>query len=149
MGIIFWISTIPNEQLERSLVGIKIPDSIEHVGEYTILGILMGLVITQISNKTFPIVFYSSIFSACYGILDEIHQSFVPTRCFTLFDIYCNITGSIIGVLLYVSVIKTKSYVQDQAVTETEKMNSTRCVIAQELSLEDEIIIKNTRGFMI
>ncbi|GAH22780.1 unnamed protein product, partial [marine sediment metagenome] len=33
------------------------------------------------------------IVSILYGILDEIHQYFVPTRFFDEIDIFCNIIG--------------------------------------------------------
>jgi len=102
MGVIFWISCLPGEQLTpESVLGIIISASVKHVSEYAILGILMSLVIAQVSNKTLSIIFYSSIFSSCYGILDEIHQSFVPTRHCTLVDVYINIIGSMTGVLFY------------------------------------------------
>ena len=104
MGIIFWISSLPGEQLTpESAAGITISASIKHMGEYAILGILVSLVIAQVSNKTLSIIFYSFVFSSCYGIFDEIHQSFVPTRYCTFFDMYTNIIGSIIGVLFYVA----------------------------------------------
>ena len=107
MAIIFWISSLPNEQLTpEATLGIMISSSIKHLGEYAILGILMSAVIRQVSNNTLSVVFYSSLFSSCYGVLDEIHQSFVPTRFCTIFDMYIDIIGSIVGVLFYVGLAR-------------------------------------------
>ena len=105
MGIMFWISSLPGEKLtpERG-IGITISQSIKHLGEYVILGILVSMVLAQVTNKTLSIVFWSSVFSVCYGILDEIHQAFVPTRYCTIDDMGINAIGSVIGVLFYVYV---------------------------------------------
>ena len=103
MGIIFWISSLPSEKLtpERG-IGITISQSIKHIGEFWILGILMSMVLVQVTNKTLSVAFWSSVFSVCYGILDEIHQAFVPTRYCTIDDVCINAIGSVIGVLFYV-----------------------------------------------
>lgn len=107
MGLIFWFSSLPGEQLTpESALGITVSASIKHVGGYAVLGILMSSVMAQVSNKTLSIIFYSSIFSSCYGILDEIHQSLVPTRYCTFFDIYTNAVGSVIGVLFFVALAR-------------------------------------------
>ena len=116
MSIIFWISSLPGEKLtpEREM-GIIIPQSIKHIGEFGILGILMSLVLAQVTNKTLSVAFWSSVFSVCYGILDEIHQGFVPTRYCTIDDMCVNAIGSVIGVLLYV-------YAQTQVFRITNKI---------------------------
>jgi len=103
MGIIFWISSLPSEKLtpERRL-GITISQPIKHIGEFGILGILMSLVLAQVTNKTLSVAFWSSVFSVCYGILDEIHQAFVPTRYCTINDMCINAIGSVMVVLFYV-----------------------------------------------
>lgn len=108
MGMIFWVSSLPNEQLtpEQDLLGIIIPQSIKHVVEYAVLGVLMSRVVAQVSSRNLSTVLYSSTFSACYGILDEIHQHFVPTRCCTLLDMCINAVGGTMGVLLYVAVAR-------------------------------------------
>lgn len=105
MGVIFWISSLPSEQLTppESGAGITISASIKHVGEYAVLGILMSLVIAQVSNKTRSTILYSFLFSSCYGILDEVHQFFVPTRFCTFSDMYADVVGSVMGVLFYVA----------------------------------------------
>ncbi len=107
MRIIFWPSSLPNDQLipEKDLWGIIIPQTIKHLVEYSILGFLMSLVVSQTSIKKTSTSFYSFIFSSGYDISDEIHQYFVPTRYCTVFDMCVNSIGSIVGVLFYVVVI--------------------------------------------
>ena len=46
-------------------------------------------------------VFYSIIFTALYGVSDEIHQYFVPGRVFSIFDILANSLGAIAGTLIF------------------------------------------------
>jgi len=46
------------------------------------------------------IVLASLVLSIAYGVIDELHQSFVPGRHCSLWDIACDVCGSIIAVTL-------------------------------------------------
>ena len=110
MGIIFWFSSLPSEQLiPESALGLAISSSVKHVIVYAILGLQMSLVIVQVSNKTFQTFFYAFTLASCYGVLDEIHQSFVPSRYCTFFDVVSNIGGSIIGVFVWFLMYKSNA----------------------------------------
>ena len=109
MILIFYLSSLPNKALNPELVvGLDIPSMFMHVVEYAILGILMSVVATRFFHETFSIFCSSSILSMSYGILDEVHQFFVPTRYCTLIDVYSDITGSVISVLFYIFMTKLK-----------------------------------------
>jgi len=107
MGIVFYLSGLPGDLLhpEREF-GFDIDQSIKHFVEFSILGILMANVFWQLTKEaTFSrgIVTFSSsaVFSALYGILDEVHQYFVPTRYCTILDVLTNIAGSLTGVFIF------------------------------------------------
>lgn len=43
----------------------------------------------------------SLLITVGYGLLDEFHQSFVPGRYASLTDLLLNLTGALVGVLVY------------------------------------------------
>ncbi len=52
-------------------------------------------------KKGFATFISASAFSALYGVTDEIHQYFVPTRWCTFPDVVTDIAGGITGVLIF------------------------------------------------
>lgn len=101
MGFIFWLSSLSSKHIpETGLLGV-VPQSFKHFVEFWILGILMNLVISQVYKNSFLRIFYSSVFSISYGVLDEVHQYFTPARYCTLDDMFVDAVGSIIGVLVF------------------------------------------------
>lgn len=106
MALIFWVSSLPNEQLiPEAKYGLTISQSVKHLGEFGILGILMASVALQVSER-FSSIFVSSVFSVSYGVLDEIHQAFVPTRYCTVNDMWVNSIGALLGITFYIIVVK-------------------------------------------
>jgi len=107
MGVIFYLSTLPGNLLNpEKEYGFDIDQSIKHFAEFTILGILMANIFWQLSreiafHRGFVAFSSSSVLSALYGVLDEIHQYFVPTRYCTVPDMLTNTAGSITGVLVF------------------------------------------------
>lgn len=109
MIFIFYLSSFTNETLNpKSIIGVDIPHVLMHIVEYSILGVLMAQVATHFFDKTFSIFYSSFTFSACYGVLDEVHQFFVSTRHCTLIVVYSNVIGSVAGVLAFLALIKHK-----------------------------------------
>jgi len=112
MGIIFYLSSLPSDLLnpEREF-GFDIDQSIKHFVEFSILGILVANIFWQLTkeitfNRSFVTFSSSSVFSALYGVSDEIHQYFVPTRYCTTFDILTDIAGSITGVFVFLLCVR-------------------------------------------
>jgi VanZ family protein len=96
MTFVFYLSSQPAEASAEIWI-LGIPTVVMHVGEYAILGLLMNLVMTQIFSKTSKRILYSSVLSSFYGVTDEIHQYFVPTRCFDIYDILADTAGGVMG----------------------------------------------------
>lgn len=69
--------------------------------EYCILSVLIIRALNSgIKEKAgFLVIIFSLIFSVSYAILDEIHQSYVPGRTSSQFDIFADASGSLIGIL--------------------------------------------------
>ena len=62
------------------------------LAEYVILGALLRIVSTDL-----PTI---ALFSAFYGVTDEIHQWFIPFRVMDPYDILANSVGGILGIAL-------------------------------------------------
>lgn len=72
-----------------------------HFVIYIILGILAINVFCDVKTINFKLIIYSIIFCLIYAISDEVHQLFIPGRSCEIRDILIDLSGSIIGVLLY------------------------------------------------
>ncbi|MFQ5867294.1 MAG: VanZ family protein [bacterium] len=103
-GTIFYLSSLPNLATPWGTWDI-ILRKIAHITEYGILAFLIWRAIfhsIKINlSKTYA---WSGALSLLYGISDEIHQSFVPTRQGSIYDIL--IDGLGIGLMLFLIVRK-------------------------------------------
>lgn len=101
MGIIFIFSSLPGEQLPD----IQFPniDKIVHFVDYLILGVLLfrAFLNTQTDRKFAKIVVLSIAIAVLYGLIDEMHQYFVPGRTPDIMDFTFDIAGSFAGVFIY------------------------------------------------
>lgn len=100
MVFIFYLSSIPNLELqgEWSIYDFVLR-KIAHLVEYAFLTFLFywGLQ-KNLSFKTN--LWISLILAILYGISDEIHQYFVPTRDGKVIDVFVDSLGVIIALLL-------------------------------------------------
>ena len=94
MGVIFYFSTLP----ESATPGRGIlPDKICHAGEYFILAFLILFALLRTTRVGFFTSFWI-IFAwvAAYGLSDEIHQSYVPTRQCDIGDLVADVCGAVV-----------------------------------------------------
>ena len=75
-------------------------DKVLHFSGYGLLGILFfrAYLTMPIKNKPRLLIFFSMASATLYGISDEIHQHFVPTRTADMWDVLADTLGSIFGV---------------------------------------------------
>jgi len=105
---IFWQSSYPGIISEPLF---PYDDKVLHFGAYALLAILTARVLkmekpfwSPVKIKTIAIVF------AClYGLSDEIHQAFVPSRCASISDFLADCAGSIFGCLFYLNFFPHKN----------------------------------------
>ncbi len=69
-----------------------------HMGEFGLFSMLLMFGFPKIKPYILGLI------SITYGILDEIHQFFVPTRYFDVKDILFDVIGAILGIVLYLIV---------------------------------------------
>ena len=72
-----------------------------HIGEFGLFSMLL-------MYGFYPKIkiYFLILISILYGVLDEIHQGFVPTRYFDILDIICDSIGTILGVVGFFILIK-------------------------------------------
>jgi VanZ family protein len=98
MTLIWTLSGLPHNavvELPDSAVDRFIKESL-HLVEFGILYVLLVLAALTADRLTPALNAFLAIFACFYGILDEIHQSFVPYRSATLIDAVKDITGVLV-----------------------------------------------------
>ena len=84
---------------QSTLPDVDLNDKILHVGGYTVFGILVlrafhGVFRAPRLRPTLGAV----VFTAGYGLIDELHQSFVPGRSASGWDVAADLTGAALAV---------------------------------------------------
>jgi VanZ family protein len=76
-----------------------------HIAEYAILGWLAARVFTTSSREFLRQrwFLFSLMLVAAHALLDEYHQSFVPSRTGSLYDSIIDIAGGLLGLIGFVS----------------------------------------------
>lgn len=110
--LIFYLSSLPlnnpNESREKKQI-LGIPkDMINHLIEYGFLAILSHRAFASSKLKIFnnKAVLIAVIFTVFYGLLDEIHQLFIPTRLFEIKDILSDSIGA--SIIVFKNLINKK-----------------------------------------
>lgn len=97
MGLLFYLSSIPGNSIDMP----KIPflDKFLHAGVYALLAwTALFAVPTEIYSKNpVRISLLVIVFCTLYGISDEYHQSFVPHRHPSAFDVLADSIGAGMG----------------------------------------------------
>lgn len=78
-------------------------DKLIHFLVYAFLGLLVVRAFTTLrfQGNMFWLILISILLSTLYGVSDEIHQYFVPSRHVDVKDICADLLGSAFGVFLY------------------------------------------------
>lgn len=84
----------------------KIVRKIAHFSIYTFAGIILMSLFSTYRLKDMQKIYFSIIIGITYAISDEIHQSFIPERLASIFDVMIDTMGIIFGVLCVLVVIK-------------------------------------------
>mgnify|MGYP001617687795 FL=1 len=93
MGVIFYLSSLGESDIPTLPENF---DKIIHIFLYLILAFLLSLSLNKsgIKRYVFLLAFLISVF---YGASDEFHQSFVPDRDVSLYDLLADAFGAFLG----------------------------------------------------
>ena len=117
--IVYWIMLFIATTLPVSnLPSVDISDKIKHFSAFLGLSVLLSLTLIY-QNKVLLFKKYfltaALIISSLYGLLDEIHQSFVPGRNSEFLDWLADSLGSAVGVLIVFYLLKKFKYLPKPA----------------------------------
>lgn len=86
-----------------AVTDLRIPDWILHGVEYGVLGFLLSRCLGLETRRTSfaLLVVLPGALALLYGLTDEIHQSFVPSRDPSLHDLAADLVGGLVGGLVY------------------------------------------------
>jgi len=100
MGLIFFVSSVP----QGKVVSIfSFQDIVFHIFAYLILALFFSRALKN-TNPDITVaqaVIFTIAFGIVYGLSDEFHQSFVPGRSVSGFDVFLDGIGSIAGSIIY------------------------------------------------
>jgi hypothetical protein len=80
------------------------PYEFTHLPEYAVLSVLLMNALEKKEQKSSAIkktYLFSASLSGVIGTIDELYQHFLPKRYFTVYDIFLNILGGILGLLVF------------------------------------------------
>ncbi len=101
MGTIFFLSNQPGDTL--SLPDVPNIDKVLHAGIYGLLALTTLFAIGKKTTLARPcqVSFLVVVFCMFYGITDEYHQSFVPGRTPSIWDLCADTIGALLMVILW------------------------------------------------
>ena len=109
--VIYWIILFVLTSLPTGLAieTRDVSDKLLHFGAYGLLSVLLYLNL-YFQNKFLLLNKYSALYTilvaSVYGLLDEIHQMFVPGRSAEFLDWLADFSGSLVAVLIISYLIK-------------------------------------------
>lgn len=96
MAIIFTVSHQPGSQL--SLPAFPGSDKLAHAAAYGLLALTLIGAFNRSVRQSRPglVVVITSLWSLAYGLSDEFHQSFIPGRSVSGFDVLADFVGALL-----------------------------------------------------
>lgn len=101
---LYWIVLFVLTSLPGNIsLDLNVSDKIEHFGAYGLLSFLLYL--TLVFQKKYPFfanypATFTLLFASFYGMVDELHQLFVPGRSADVRDWLADFLGSLLAVLI-------------------------------------------------
>ena len=96
MGFMWYLSSKP---FRIPFFDFPYRDKIVHILEYSVFGYLLtrAFSINEIIKPGVLFAFAIMALSLSWGIIDEIHQSYVPSRNPEMLDVVCDVIGAMAG----------------------------------------------------
>ena len=96
-------------------------DKLQHLLAYGALGFAIGLWISPAfwKRRPIPAILLTTAIGSAYGVIDEIHQYFVPGRHSDVWDWAANTLGSLLGALAIMLIMRKWSQLADRRLADT------------------------------
>ncbi len=110
MLLIFYLSSYPAPETAKAAPIYFSHVKVVHIIEYGVLSLLFYLGLSNtIDAKSSKLAIYSVGLSTLYGITDEIHQLFIPSRSASIYDVITDLSGSSLFIFLLFMVLALKN----------------------------------------
>ena len=97
--ILFVMTSLPTDMS----ISVGVSDKIEHFGAYGLLSVFLFLALKFQNHysllNNYPATF-TILIASIYGIIDELHQLYIPGRSAQFFDWFADFTGSVLAVII-------------------------------------------------
>ena len=99
--LILWI--FPNLSEERVAVIHFLTRKVAHFSEYAVLGLLSARAFSRSANDFMQRHWFQMalLLIVAYALLDEFHQSFVPSRTASIYDSAIDVAGGLTALLVF------------------------------------------------
>ena len=99
--LILWV--FPNLSEERVAAIHFLTRKLAHFSEYAVLGILSARAFASSANDLVERYWFQAalLLILCYALLDEFHQSFVPSRTASIYDSAIDVAGGLTALLVF------------------------------------------------
>ena len=99
--LILWI--FPNLSEERVAVIHFLTRKVAHFSEYAVLGLLSARAFASSANDSMQRHWFqvALLLIVAYALLDEFHQSFVPSRTASIYDSAIDVAGGLTALLVF------------------------------------------------
>jgi len=106
MGLMWYLSSKPVS--DPSILAIlKIPfmDKVMHIAEYAVFGYLLAraLAVGREDESRILLAIIVIALSVIWGVIDELHQMFVPMRYASIFDVIADTFGASLGSVIVIA----------------------------------------------
>lgn len=105
-GFIFYLSSLTS-------VGLPLfpqADKVIHIGLYSVLGFFVARGLFCVYGvRAGRLILLAALVALAYGMSDEVHQLYVPTRSAEIGDLISDAVGGFIGSIIYAVKIPKKS----------------------------------------
>ncbi len=98
-GIIFYVSTLIIEE-KATIFNTSLPSMIYHILIFFFLSLFLFISLIQ-GKRNRKLFLFGSLIALAYGIIDEIHQFFVPGRFSTFEDVIFDFIGISLAFMIY------------------------------------------------
>ena len=99
MGLIFWLSSIPDLRSSWQPMWDLILRKFAHVGEYAVLAVLSFAALRASGVSRRRALWFGFLIASVYAMTDEYHQTFVAGRHGTPVDWLIDTLGAGVGIL--------------------------------------------------
>jgi VanZ family protein len=109
MGFIFWLSSQPEPET-RTPLDFEGGDTVAHLALYAVLGALLWRATRRTGHRPFAArpALWALAIGWGYGVLDELHQAFVPTRTPDVIDMLIDGIGAAAGIALAIVISRRR-----------------------------------------